>query len=213
MNRMKKYLFILAFVIYSGFAFSDSVIIVNSGFTFSPDDISINSGDIVDFQLESFHNAIEVSESTWMENGNTPLPGFSTPFGGGQVAELSSGVHYYVCSVHASGGMKGKITVIAPSGINDGAPGSMKFSLYPNPSNGQFTIQYNSPDSPDGSLSGNDLQASLEIYNILGDKIYEMPGFISLTSNEIDLSSIPDGNYFVRIYDRKKIYTQKMIKQ
>jgi plastocyanin len=210
---MKKFLFFGAFALYSGFALCASVTITNSGFTFSPDNVTINVGDTVNFQLADIHNAIEVSEATWNANGNAPLPGFSTPLGGGQVTGLTAGVHFYVCSPHASGGMKGKITVTSPSGINTYETSSEKINIYPNPTNGKFTLQYKGSDTHTGNLSGNDQQMNLEIFNILGEKIYGLPGFISQTSNEIDLSSVPDGIYFIRINDRKNIYTEKLIKQ
>ena len=210
---MKKYLIFLVFALYAGAASSATVVIVNSGFTFSPAEITINGDDIIDFQLGSSHNAVEVSQSTWAANGNTPLPGFSTPFGGGQVAELTPGVHYYVCTPHASGGMKGTITVTGASGINDNTSDIPAFDLYPNPSTGKFILQYGNPGFSNGNLYDDDLQASMEIFNLSGGKIYELPGFIARVSNEIDISSLSDGVYFVRIYDRKKIYTQKLIKQ
>jgi plastocyanin len=211
---MKKILLFGTFAfLFSGIAIGASVTIVNSGFTFSPDNVTINLGDTVNFQLASIHNAVEVSEATWNSNGNTPLPGFSTPFGGGQVTGLTAGVHFYVCAPHASGGMKGKITVNGPSGINDFAAASEKINIYPNPTNGKFTLQIIGSDGYAGSLSGNDQQTTLEIFNILGEKIADMSGFISQASNEIDLSSVPDGIYFIRINDRKKIYTERLIKQ
>jgi hypothetical protein len=165
------------------------------------------------FQLAEIHNAVEVSEATWTANGNTPLPGFSTPFGGGQVTGLSAGVHYYVCSPHASGGMKGMITVTSPSGINDYASSSGKFDLYPNPTKGKVTWQYSGSTGMIGNGLENDLKSSLEIFNLVGDKVFEKQGFKSSGSNEIDLTDVPDGIYFVRISDRKQIYTMKLVKQ
>ncbi|MCK9399044.1 MAG: T9SS type A sorting domain-containing protein [Bacteroidales bacterium] len=203
---MKKFLLFGAFaLLFSGFALGGSITIINSGFTFSPDNVIINVGDTVNFQLASIHNAVEVSETTWNADGNTPLPGFSLPFGGGQVTELTAGVHFYVCTPHASGGMKGKITVNGPSGIGDNEAGIGKINIFPNPTRGKFTLQING--------SGSDQQTRLEIFNILGEKIADVPGFVSQASNEIDLSSVPDGIYFIRINDRKKIYTEELIKQ
>ena len=211
---MKKLLLFGAFaLIFSGYASGTSITITNSNFTFSPDNVTINFGDTVIFQLASIHNAVEVSEATWNLNGNTPLPGFSLPFAGGQVTGLAAGVHFYVCAPHASGGMKGKITVTAPSGINDIAESRAKINIYPNPTSGKFTLQFSGSDSQVGSLSGSDQQSGLEIFNILGEKIADIPNFISQTSNEIDLSSVPDGIYFVRISDTKRIYTGQLIKQ
>lgn len=86
--------------------------ISNSGTSFSPATLSINLGDTVVFSLDPSHNAVEVSQATWNSNGNTPLSGgFSVSFGGGTVVLTATGTYYYVCSPHASLGMKGTITV------------------------------------------------------------------------------------------------------
>ena len=136
---IKKLLFTVL-ILYSAFAFSASVTIINSGFVFSPDNVTINFGDTVNFQLGSIHNVVEVSETTWTANANTPLPGFSLPLGGGQLTGLAAGVHFYVCAPHASGGMKGKIIVNSPSGIDDKLPGSDKISIWQIRKTNDFTI-------------------------------------------------------------------------
>jgi plastocyanin len=87
-------------------------IVTNSGFTFVPADVTIDAGDSVQWQLAGIHEVVEVTQQTWNANGNTPKPGgFSTPFGGGTVKFDTPGTYFYVCSPHASLGMKGTITV------------------------------------------------------------------------------------------------------
>lgn len=86
----------------------------NSGLTFTPATITINAGDTVHFVLSTSHNAREVSQATWNANDTTALAGgFQAPFGGGLVlpAQLGVGTHYFVCTPHASFGMKGTIIV------------------------------------------------------------------------------------------------------
>lgn len=86
--------------------------VTNAGFTFSPADITINAGDSIHWQLASMHDVVEVTQQTWNANSNAAKAGgFSTPFGGGTVTFDTPGTYYYVCSPHASLGMKGKITV------------------------------------------------------------------------------------------------------
>jgi len=137
----------IALLLSTGLASATTHTITNSGFTFSPSNVTIELGDTVRFTLTLDHNAVEVSQSTWNANGSTLLAGgFIRPYGGGIVVLTTTGTHYYVCSPHADGGMKGRITVnpvtdVGPTG--DGTPD--KFSLaqnYPNPFNPSTEIAF-----------------------------------------------------------------------
>ncbi len=81
------------------------------GFTFSPDSLRIAVGDTVVFAISGMHNAVEVSHPTWLANDTTSNGGFRVPFGGGSLVLTDTGVHYYVCQVHVSINMKGRIFV------------------------------------------------------------------------------------------------------
>jgi plastocyanin len=178
--------------------------ITNSGFTFSPATITITVGDSVNFSVTSIHQPLEVSQATWNANGNTPLAGgFQTPFGGGLVlpAKLTVGTHYYVCSAHASMGMKGTIIVQNSTGIKENTA-KTNFSVFPNPSNGKFQIEMVNPVFPENY--------NLEIYNMVGDKIYSNYGLKQQVSTQIDLSGFPRGYYFVRIFDGAGISDKKV---
>lgn len=74
-------------------------------------------------------------------------------------------------------------------------------NLYPNPSTGKFSFQ-----SIEGNIS------VIEIYNLIGENIYTQ-NLNQQTSNEIDISASPKGIYFVRVYDRKKIHSEKIVVQ
>ena len=72
--------------------------------------------------------------------------------------------------------------------------------IYPNPSNGNFTI----------SLANSLNNVSIEIYNILGEKIFQEN--VNTTSlKRINLTNISRGLYFVNVYDGQKKYTRKLI--
>jgi plastocyanin len=91
------------------------VIANNTDFQFVPDSIQVNIGDTVFFSLLKFHNAVQVSESTFDANDTTSNGGFRLPFGGGFVVMRDTGEYYYVCQPHVvMHGMKGEIIVIAP---------------------------------------------------------------------------------------------------
>ena len=74
-----------------------------------------------------------------------------------------------------------------------------QFVLYPNPNNGKFKINYNTTNRTD-----------IEIFNILGEKILTKTNSIQ-TTNEIDISNVQKGIYFVKIGDGNSVHTKKII--
>jgi plastocyanin len=195
--------FILLFAIaLTGFATTHTI--TNSGTTFSPSAITISQGDTVIFTLGNNHNAVEVSQTTWNANGNTSLPGFSAPFGGGMVLpeQLTAGTHYYVCTPHAAFGMKGTITVTGTTSLfnqNENA----QISLFPNPSNGIFQLNV--------GTSSVDENFSLEIFSLTGEKILTQSSLKQNTPIIIDLSGYSKGIYFLQLFDGSDYFTRKFI--
>lgn len=114
---MNKLLLSIALLLAMCNIYATTWTVTNSGNSFTPDLITITQGDTVLFQLQGSHNAQEVDVNTYNSNGNSPIIGFQTNFGGGQVTGLTVGTHYYVCSPHASMGMKGRIIVLPPPTI------------------------------------------------------------------------------------------------
>ena len=77
------------------------------------------------------------------------------------------------------------------------------FELYPNPTNGEFSIQANDAEG----------FFSVEVTDINGRTVSVMKNFI--TGNEIksiDLSSSENGVYFVKIYNSNVFKTYRMVK-
>ena len=92
------------------------------GMSFSPDTIICDVGDTINFILGGYHNAVEVSDSTWLANGNTSNGGFSFGYGAtGMFIPDDCHTFYYVCQSHTSSGMKGVIIAHHPpvSGCTD----------------------------------------------------------------------------------------------
>ncbi len=73
-------------------------------------------------------------------------------------------------------------------------------SIYPNPSNGQFNISSNSIDK-------------IEIFSLLGERIFTSNQFKSQTNAEIDLTQYGIGIYWVLIYNGQDVSTRKMVIQ
>jgi plastocyanin len=207
---MKKLLLFSVFALCSGLVLSNKVIVINSGFTFSPDSISINTTDTVVFQLGSIHTVVEVNRTTWDANGNTPLPGgFSLPSGGGQLTGLTVGVHYYVCGNHFASGMKGRIYVTSAAGINNTETTIEKIGIYPNPTNGKFSLRY----GESGIHRGTTQEIKMDIYNFLGGKIFSQSQLQPQTEYEFDLTPFPAGVYFISISDGRKADAVRIVKR
>lgn len=204
MRKFTLSIFLLSFAL-SGY--STTWTIVNNGFSFSPSTLTITQGDTVIFMLANDHNSIEVSQTTWNMNGNTPLPGgWSLPFGGGMVppADLTEGTHWYVCQPHASGGMKGMIIVQGTTSTNDILSAS-GFSIYPNPSTGIISLV--TPDAQTGK------NFRVEVYDINGNTWYSATNSDQQSLSPIDLSNAAKGMYIIRLYDDKGIRSRKLIIQ
>lgn len=76
-------------------------------------------------------------------------------------------------------------------------------SVYPNPNNGKFNI----------SLKNSIPKMEVEIYDVLGQKIYEASTHSPLLINEIDFSSCSKGVYLIKINDGENTYTEKIVIQ
>jgi len=90
-----------------------------------------------------------------------------------------------------------------PAGINGLVVNSESVKLFPNPSNGLFSVQSNTIE----------VNSIVEIYNMLGEKIYTAK--LNPTNTQIDLSNNPSGIYLYRVLTetRELISTGKMIIQ
>jgi hypothetical protein len=79
---------------------------------------------------------------------------------------------------------------------------SGKWSVFPNPGTGKFTVQLS-------VVSG---QWSVEVYNVLGQAVYSHYQIIKLSNHQIDLSSNPDGVYMVGVITDNGMSVQKVVK-
>lgn len=79
-----------------------------------------------------------------------------------------------------------------------------RVNIYPNPSNGKFTV--NIPQSLNLKQA-----SSLEIYDMVGRLI--MSSIIQNQKIKIDLNNYPKGIYFVKIYNGEKIHLEKIVIQ
>jgi len=72
--------------------------------------------------------------------------------------------------------------------------------IYPNPNNGQFTIELTNVESG----------ATLSIYNMLGAMVYQSL-VTNQTSHKINLPGVRKGIYFVKVMDGNELLTRKIV--
>lgn len=89
---------------------------------------------------------------------------------------------------------------VAIIGVRDHVKENNDLEIYPNPFTNKLRINY--------SLNTN---GALEVFNLLGKKLHTQTITNNLTV--LDLSSQPDGVYFVKVIDGNKVITRKVIKQ
>lgn len=113
--------------------------ITTSGFTFSPSLLTVPAGATITATIGGGHTMTQVSEATWNSNGNTPLSGgFNYSPGTHQLQLTIPGTYYYVCTPHASMGMKGRIVVESTTGLAEREQAAVQ--VFPNPANDVITL-------------------------------------------------------------------------
>lgn len=193
--KAKIILSLLLAVLLDSLASANTVIVTNSGNTFIPEEITIELGDTVLFNITSYHNAVEVSQSTWDANGTTPNGGFDIAYGGGELVLNSTGTFYYVCTPHASLGMKGIINVTSTvTSLDQGtAEDNSKAALnvYPNPVSDMMYLNFNV-----SKQSG----ISIDIVDITGrttQNLINSQYDAGTYTETVNLSNLSPGRYFI----------------
>lgn len=189
MNMKTRILLAVFFLVVNLPVFATVWKITNSGYTYTPNAITINHGDTVVFSIYGTHDVKEVSKATWDSNGNSLLYlGFTTPFGGGTVLpeKLKVGTHYYVCTPHASMGMKGTIIVMPLTGIKENKIQD-EVTVFPNPAEDLLYVKTN------GLLNGSRF--------VIADQTGRMvlSGNLENESTPLNISSFSPGMYFMQL--------------
>jgi len=184
-------------------AFSQQIHTISvNGFTFSPSLIVAKIGDQINFQAGSSHPVIQVSESTYLANGDTPLAGgFSFPTGTGNFTITNSSTIYYVCGIHGSEGMKGRILVEGFPNSNN-ADKYIGFDIFPNPVNKILYLINPEDQNP----------TSIRVYNSSGLKVYDAENEKQENLSFVDVKKLNKGMYIISVTYSEKTITRKFVK-
>lgn len=111
---------------------------------------------------------------------------------GGQTSDTATGLcdGSYCCYVTDANGCTVKTCVSLVLGVNNLQSGSADISIYPVPNRGSFTLAFGRP------LSGT---AVVEIYNVLGAKVYNELLTSTQQDHLINMNEQPAGIYFLRV--------------
>lgn len=183
-----------AYLILASFLLSAQTVHVvrNNGLEFSPDAITITVGDTVDWQIGGSHKVLQVSQATYDVNGTTALDGgFEAPFGGGKVAFNSVGTFYYVCTPHASLGMKGIVTVEGAAASLVATLPTLNLSLA-TLAEGTFQVRFQREPSA---------QATLRVLDLSGRVVQQqsLARLDAQASITLDLTPLPRGTYLIEL--------------
>src|SRR6185312_361616 len=165
-----------------------------------------NDGVVFSYALPSC-SAFTISHYSSPDNGRSngvaavTVTGGASPYTylwmpGGKTTDTikgeSSGT--YTCTITDSKGCSdtAMITIKSTASINNLSTEGGAITVYPNPSNGIFTLSLSHPELVSGTQT-------IEIYNVLGERVYNAMLKQVQHDFEIDLSSQPNGVYFYRV--------------
>jgi len=192
---MKKSLFIFL-VLFSNMAIAQSKVTVNvANFNFSPSSQTITVGDTIEF--------INTSGTHWIDGRQVTFPSNPVSFDNQSQSGLgwtynqvfnTIGNYDYRCGLHLS--MSGTIIVQVPANVNTKVK-EMKKGFYPNPAAEELFF----PEF--------EKIVSVIIFSVTGEKVLSL----NLTNENLDISELSSGTYFVKLIMNDEETTNKLVIQ
>jgi PKD repeat protein len=113
---------------------------------------------------------------------------------------------YKMSAEAATAGMATINVMGGPTGIDQAVQENSSINLYPNPSNGIFSLEMGNINETGGTTL-------ISIYNVLGESVYqtEVQNTSNTLSKDIQLENISEGTYFLKAVTKNRSYTAKII--
>jgi len=136
-------------------------------------------------------------QATAMPGGGEAPYTYSWSPGGATTQTLTGACEgMYCCTITDAAGCSKSTCVVINStdGVGNINSNSGPITVYPNPSNGIFTVAFSHLELVSGSQT-------IEVYNVLGEQVYD--GMLKQVQHDyqIDMSKQPNGVYFYRVLE------------
>lgn len=164
-------------------------------FSFTPSDATIQLGDTIKFTwLNGSHTTTSTTIPAGAATWDHPMNAANTTF---IYVPTVAGSYSYKCTPHAAMGHLGKFTVNGSTGISNYDFSKTVFDLYPNPAEGMLNI----------ALTGVAKTSRITIADISGRQLLTVDKITDKA--RIDISTLNQGLYFVRLEQDGKTYVRK----
>jgi len=151
-------------------------------------------------------NVNEFTSIQWHLSPSTSSSGSPIPGATGAVHTADTSGYYRACVIDDEG-CEGCSPWFELRGVGiEEANFNGEVSVYPNPNNGEITLEVEMQ---------NEAELSVGLYDMVGKQVWMDSNLGQVTSlrKQYDLSQIPDGVYFIRIHADDQMIVQKLIKQ
>ena len=99
-----------------------------------------------------------------------------------------------------------RVTCSGPVSMPEEVSENDGLTVYPNPGNGFFNIEWNSGEALN--------KTEIKVYNLIGEMVYEKTFATSgKIKHQINLSDLPSGVYIIQTEVKNQVYRQKLIKE
>jgi len=167
-----------------------------ANYTFTPTSFNMHLGDTV---MWMWSNGTHTTTSTTIPTGatawNSNIDASATTF---TYVPAKTGTYNYQCNFHASLGMVGSFTVLAPLNVPV-ANEIPAFSIFPNPAQSSIHLQFNQTGTP----------LFISMTDINGKEV--MRNEKVLQEMDVNVENIPAGVYILRAQQGDKLYSQQVV--